>query len=180
MDRRLRTARIGAVAAAGLTSKIWIALAVVAAAAQSVQAADGKELDAKPIEDWVVLPSLMGGNGEIIVASGALFLPWRKVRGDYDYDDALRVEAGVGLGGVHASAGVARMLDCPHAMPWCSCPYLAPEVYRAAWLTNWTPRTYVGLDLGANLAIFKLSVGALHAAEDRSSIYWQLRVGFGW
>lgn len=165
---------------AGRLRRILVALGVVAAGWLEGQPVQAKSLDVSPMGDWYVLPSLMGANGEIIVATGALFLPWRRVRGDVDYDDAVRVEAGVALGGVHASAGPSRMFNCPHAMDWCAGPYIAPEVYRAAWLTNWTHRTYVGLDLGANLAFFKLTVGALHAVEDHSSIYWQLRIGLGW
>jgi hypothetical protein len=161
--------------------KLSIVFGVVAAGWLGGQPVEAKTVDVSPLADWYVLPSLMGGNGEIIVATGALFLPCRRVRSDAaDYDDAARVEAGVALGGVHASAGVARVFNCPHAMDWCAAPYIAPEIFRAAWLTNWTHRTYVGLDLGANLVIFKVTVGALHAAEDYSSIYWQLRVGLGW
>src|SRR5579863_3422495 len=150
------------------TAKLWMALGIVAAGSIGGRAVRAEKVETRPIDDWLVLPSLMDGNGEIIVGTGALFLPWRRVRGEYDYDDAGRLEGGIGLGGVPASAGVARLFDCPHAMSWCTCPYSAPEVYRAAWLTNWTHRRYVGLDLGANLTLLKVTIGALHAAEDRS------------
>ncbi len=92
----------------------------------------------------------------------------------------LRLEAGVGLGGVHPSVGVARTFDCPHMLHDCLSPYLAPEIYRAAWLTNWAPRTYAGAELGLSIVLLKLGFGMLHPLDAAAPWYWQVRAGFGW
>lgn len=34
-----------------------------------------KSVEVSPLHDWVILPSLTAGNGEIITAGGALFSP---------------------------------------------------------------------------------------------------------
>jgi hypothetical protein len=160
---------------------ILIAVAFAWLSGTRAARAEADHEDDSPWSHAFVLPSLMFSNGELLTGTAALMLPWRVERVQREYDRrALRVEAGIATGGAHASLGVWREIDCPHFVPLCAGAYAAAQIFRAAWDSPWQHGSYVGVDAGAHMFLFKLAVGALVPAGDAGPIHWHIGLGLGW
>jgi hypothetical protein len=175
------------VVAARTIGRLLTIVVSVAASSSAATAADAPPAAAPANEPvyhpapFLVLPSVMTRNGDLLTGTAALLVPWRVTCVGRNCDRrALRVEAGVGIGGVHASVGAWREIDCNPGPPLCGGAFLVAEILRTAWESPWEHRTYWGVDAGVNITLVKLALGAVARTGETSPIAWRASIGLGW